>query len=96
MQFDDTLIDEVVKVALRHRIATAALMAVVEVESAGRALEEDGRTPRLLFERRVLYRELARRKPDKLQPAVAQGLAIPRWNRAAQDRDQATSHVRFA
>ena len=95
MQFDDSLIDEVVKVALRHRIAPAALMAVVEVESAGRALEEDGRTPRLLFERHVFYRELARRKPDRLQSAVAQGLAIPRWNRAVQYRDQGTSHGRL-
>src|SRR5262249_7047708 len=29
------------------------------------------------------------------QPAVAQGLAIPRWNRAVQYRDQGTSHGRL-
>src|SRR5262245_30302431 len=95
MQFDDTLIDEAVKVALRQKIAPAALMAVVEVESAGRALEEDGKTPRLLFERHVFHRELARRNPARLQAAVAQGLAIPKWNRTTQYRDQGSSHGRL-
>src|SRR5262245_65100148 len=89
------MIDEAVKVALRQKIAPAALMAVVEVESAGRALEEDGRTPRLLFERHVFHRELARRQPGKLSAAIAQGLAIPKWNRALQYRDQGSSHGRL-
>jgi N-acetylmuramidase len=95
MKFDDALIDEVVKLALKHHIAPAALMAVVEVESAGRALEEDGKTPRLLFERHVFHRELSRRRPDRLRPAIAQGLAIPRWSRATQYRDQGSSHGRL-
>ncbi|MCL4713190.1 MAG: DUF3380 domain-containing protein [Pseudorhodoplanes sp.] len=94
--FSDDVLKEVVAVAKDNGIETAALLAVVEIESAGRALEDDGKTPRLLFERHIFHRELRKRAPEKLARAVEVGLAIPKWNRAVQYKDQGTSRGRLA
>lgn len=99
--FDDGVIKEVVKVARVHEIEPAALMAVVEVESAGKAFEKDGKTPCLLFERHVFYRCLAKDAPEKLQRAVETGLAHKDWRPKSkagpnnQYRDQQTSAGRL-
>lgn len=95
MKFEKLVIDEVVKVAKKNGIEPAALMAVVEIESAGRALEDDGKTPRLLFERHVFYRELNKRAPNKLQEADRQGLVRVKWDRATQYKDQGSSKNRL-
>ena len=96
IKFSDDVLKEVVAVAKDNGIETAALLAIVEVESAGRALEDAGKTPRLLFERHIFHRELRKRAPEKLARAVEVGLAIPKWNRAVQYKDQGTSRGRLA
>lgn len=95
MALDSTIKNAVVAAARQAGIEPAALLAVVEIESAGRPFEEDGRTPRLLFERHVFYRELKKRAPGKLHGAVDRALAIPKWSRATQYRDQGTSAGRL-
>jgi hypothetical protein len=89
--FSESVIAATAAMAKRYGVAPATLLAVVEIESAGKAFEADGRTPRFLFERHVFHRELRKRAPDKLERAAREGLAIPHWSRATQYRDQATS-----
>lgn len=94
--FEGAVLDKTVATARLHRIEPEALLAVVEVESAGRSLEIDGKTPCLLFERHVFYRELDKAKKDvQLGYAVAAGLAIPKWSPATQYKDQGSSNGRL-
>lgn len=94
--FDKSVIGEIVKIAAANNIEPPALLAVAEVESAGVPFEPaDGKTPRLLFERHVFYRELDKRAPGKLQAAIAAGLAIPKWDKSTQYQDQGTSAGRL-
>ncbi len=95
MAFEPEVIKQVVNVARRNGVDPSGLLAVVEVESDGKSLEADGRTPRLLFERHVFYRELRKRAPDKLQRAIDAGFAIPKWDRSTQYKDQGTSQRRL-
>ena len=94
MRFSAQVRDAVVQMAEREGIDPAALLAVVEVESAGNPLEDNNRTPRFLFERHIFYRYLRDHAPDKLPIAVQQGLALPRWDRTIEYKDQATSKGR--
>ena len=94
--FSDKVIAGVVKAARKERLDPAAAMAVVEVESAGRPFEDDGRMPRLLFERHVFYRELKKKSLEVLDKGRIAGLAIPKWDRAKQYNDQRTSAGRIA
>ena len=94
--FDPSTIASTAEAARAHGVEPAVLLAVVEIESAGKAFEADGRTPRFLFERHVFHRELKRRAPGKLAQGVRGGLAIPQWSRATQYRDQATSAGRMS
>lgn len=93
--FSDEVIEEVRKVADQYDIELAALMAVVEVESAGNPFEQDGQTPRFLFERHVFFKELTKRRPEKLQEAMSRGLAHKGWQRATQYKDQGNSASRL-
>ncbi len=95
--FDDNVLLEVAVEAKAHGIDLAALLAVVEVESGGKAFEPaDPRVPCFLFERHVFYRQLRAIAPDKLQAAIDAGLAIPAWDRAHQYRDEGRSADRLA
>jgi hypothetical protein len=94
--FSQNVVNQTIRIARINRINPAALLAVVEVESNGQPFELDNRTPRFLFERHVFYRELKKRAPNKLKRAVDLGLAIPKWNRSVQYRDQGTSRGRLA
>lgn len=96
MALKGKIVDIVMEAADRFALPRAALLAVVEVESNGVALEMDGRTPRLLFERHVFHRELKARAPHKLKIAVEMGLAIPKWSRDTQYKDQGASADRLA
>lgn len=96
MSLDRSIIDAVVAAADKAGIPREALLAVVEVESDGGPCEQDGRTPRLLFERHVFHRMLKERRPDLLALAVSQGLALPRWSRETQYKDQGRSAGRLA
>lgn len=100
MAFEKKVIDAVVEMASDHDIDPAGLLAVVEVESAGKPLEDNNRTPRFLFERHVFYRCLKPKDTKKLQAAFDQGLAHPDWRPKKtwgdknQYRDQGTSKGR--
>jgi len=93
---DQELTAAVVRAAEAAGIPSAALLAVVEVESAGQALEQDGRTPRFLFERHQFHKWLQQLAPEVLPAAIAAGLAIPKWSRATQYKDQGRSAQRLA
>lgn len=95
MKFEKSVLDEVVSVARKNNIPPAALLAVVEIESDGRALEQDGKTPCLLFERHIFYRELKKLRPDRLSLAISQGLAHEKWQRSTQYKDQGNSAARL-
>jgi hypothetical protein len=95
MAFVPTLIEPIRRVALQNSIEPEALLAVVEIECGGRPFEADGITPGFLFERHVFFKQLAA-WPAKQKAAIAQGLAIPKWSRATQYRDQGSSAGRAA
>lgn len=92
--FSNEVTNAVIAAASAHAIRPAALLALIQVETAGHSFEVDGKTPTLLFERHVCYREA--QKAGCLAPFVNAGLAIPHWNRATQYRDEATSQERIA
>lgn len=96
MALSQDIVDVVIAAAKASGIKPAALLAVVEIESEGAPLEIDGKTPRLLFERHVFHRELMDRQPAKLPAAVKLGLAIPKWSKKTQYKDQGTSAARLA
>jgi hypothetical protein len=58
-------------------VESAALRAVLSVETGGSGFDAAGR-PKALFERHYFYRFLAD-QPDKQAQAVAAGLAYPKW-----------------
>ncbi len=94
--FGTNLINAVCEGANANGIEPAALLALVEVETSGDVFEQDGRTPRLLYERHVAWRQAAK-VSARLQAAFAAvGLAIPKWSRATQYKDQGTSAKRLA
>ncbi len=85
------------KAATAHGIEEAALLAVVDIESAGAPFEPaDGRMPQFLFERHIFYQQLHARAPSKLQTAINEGLANSSWQPATQYKDQGTSAHRLA
>ena len=90
-------IEEAAVAAAREQgIEPAALLAVVEIESAGKPFEADGSTPRFLFERHKFYSELdAHGEDGELAAAVQKGLAHQDWRRATQYADQDTSQERL-
>jgi hypothetical protein len=94
--FSETLTQALVAAANASGIEPAAMLALGEVETAGNAFEQDGRTPALLYERHKAY-SLAARVSKALQAAfVRAGLAIPRWSPKTQYKDQGTSAKRLA
>jgi hypothetical protein len=92
----DAIVKLAVAAANANGIEPAAMLAIVEVETAGSPLEADGRTPNFLYERHVAYREAGARSKTLLAAFVRAGLAIPKWSRATQYRDQRTSAQRLA
>jgi len=95
--FEGEVLSRTVAVAKAHRIEPQALLAVVEVESAGKSMEMDGKTPCLLFERHIFYRELKKAgKTLQLARAEANGLAVSAWSPSTQYKDEGTSEKRPA
>lgn len=94
--FSDKLALQIAAAATAAGIPTAGMLAIVEVETGGKPTEDDGRTPNFLFERHVFRRELAARQPAKLREAERLGLAIPKWDKATQYRDERSSAQRLA
>lgn len=94
--FHDTIIKALVEAANGAGIEPAAMLAIAEVETSGATFEQDGKTPQLLYERHVAWREAAK-KSKRLQSAFASaGLAIPKWSRKTQYKDQGNSASRLA
>lgn len=93
--FEGQVLAQTVAVARQHEIEPAALLAVVEVESAGKSM--DGIYPCLLFERHVFYRELKKAgKAAALSNAVNLGLANSSWQPKTQYKDQGSGAKRAA
>jgi hypothetical protein len=94
--FSQEIIDAIVQAAKANGWPASALLAVVECETSGKPFEQDNHTPSLLFERHKFYSELQAHQPSKLKTAIAAGLAIPKWSRSTQYKDQGTSAGRLA
>jgi len=92
--FEGGVLAQTVGVAIEHKIEPVALLAVVQVESAGKSMEVDNKTPCLLFERHIFYRELVKAK-GPAQAAVQLGLANTSWQPKTQYKDQRTSQMRL-
>lgn len=94
--FSDTTVKLIVEAANKAGIKPTRLLAVVECETNGSPFEADGKTPRFLYERHVAYRHARAAGQSWLKAFVSAGLAIPKWNRTTQYKDQATSAMRLA
>lgn len=93
--FSQDIIDAIVAAAKENHWPPSALLAVVECETSGKPFEQDGHTPSLLFERHKFYSEMQKHEPSKLGAAIKAGLAIPKWNKKTQYKDQGTSAGRL-
>ena len=81
----------------KHGIEAAALLGVVDIESAGAPFEPaDGKTPQFLFERHIFHQQLEARAPGKVADAASQGLANSSWQPTTQYKDQGKSVERLA
>lgn len=88
VDFTQDIVNEITRLAQTQGLEPAVALAVVEVESNGRAFEADGITPVFLFEKHVFHRLLREAAPSLLARAEAEGLAIPSWQRSSQYADQ--------
>lgn len=94
--FSATLINALIDAARKNAIEPARLLALVEVETSGKTFEQDGRTPALLYERHVAWRQAGKVSARLRAAFAAVGLAIPKWSRSTQYKDQGTSAGRLA
>jgi hypothetical protein len=92
----DRVAGAVIGAAKTHGVEPAALLALVEVETGGRAFEQDARTPQLLYERHTAYEQAKLVSPQRLAAFVAAGLAHRGWQPKTQYKDQRTSAQRLA
>jgi hypothetical protein len=83
--------DAITRAAASIGVETAALAAIIEVETNGSGFDDSGR-PKALFEPHRFYRELAA-SPEKLKRAVAAGLAYLTWGEKPYPKD---SYARIA
>jgi len=94
--FSQSIVNAIGEAATKVGIEPAALLALVEVETSGNPFEQDGRTPAFLYERHIAWR-MAAKVSKALQSTFARaGLAIPKWQKSTQYKDQGTSAKRLA
>ncbi|MFZ5715744.1 MAG: N-acetylmuramidase domain-containing protein [Bradyrhizobium sp.] len=94
--FSQSIVNAIGDAATKAGIEPAALLALVEVETSGSPFEQDGRTPAFLYERHIAWR-MAAKVSKALQSTFARaGLAIPKWQKSTQYKDQGTSAKRLA
>lgn len=93
--FSDQVTKAVVAAANANHIEPATLLALVEVETSGKVFENDGRTPQLLYERHVAFREAGKVSKELQARFVAAGLAQQGWQKATQYQDERTSAQRL-
>ncbi len=93
MAFSQAVLDEIERVALAENIEPAALKAVVEVESGGRAFTKiNGQDmPLILYEYHVFYRYPGLTDPQRRE-AVRRKLAAPRWGDLPYAKSQAARY----
>ena len=60
--------------------------AILDVESRGKGFDSENR-PIILFEPHIFYKQLSANDPKKLQTAVSQGLAYPKWGQSPYPSD---------
>jgi hypothetical protein len=94
--FSQSLIDALVEAADKAGIERACLLGIAEIEAAGSPFESDGRTPTLLYERHIAWRQAAKVSRMLQSVFAAAGLAIPKWSKATQYKDQGTSAKRLS
>jgi hypothetical protein len=93
--FKDEVARALIQAAKENDLPPSCLLALIEVETSGKPFEEaDGHTPAFLYERHVAYKEAS--KKNLLKRFVSAGLAIPKWNRATQYKDERSSSSRMA
>lgn len=68
---------EIEAIAAEIGVPSAAFRAVIQVEAGGKGYDKAGR-PKALFERHHFYKHL-KDQPEKLEVAVREGLAYPKW-----------------
>lgn len=95
MAFNADIIREIRAVAEVHRIDPAALLAIAEVESGGRAFTRirGQEMPLILFEYHVFHRALPATKRNE---AVRRNLARKRWGALPYRRTQAARYAQLA
>lgn len=95
MAFNADINREIRSVAEHHRIDPAALLAIAEVESGGRAFTRIGGRdmPLILFEYHVFYRALP---AEKRAEAVRRNLARRRWGELPYRKTQAARYAQLA
>jgi hypothetical protein len=86
---------EIRRIAAERGIDPAALLAVVDIESGGRAFTEIGGQPMPLicFEYHVFHRQL---RPAARPAAIGAGLAAPRWGQLLYPRSQRARYALLA
>lgn len=94
--FTDDHVKMIAAAAKGAGIDPASMLAVVECETNGSPFEVDGKTPRLLYERHVAYRHAKKTGASWLKRFTDAGLAIPKWSRSTQYKDQGSSALRLA
>ena len=90
---NDSVVRELVRAAKRRGIRPEALCALVEVETAGIPFENDNNTPACCTTAHCLS---GGPEEGVLNQFVNAGLAIPKWNKATQNKDQGSSAKRIA
>ena len=68
-------LEDIRMIADEAGVETAALRAVIAIESSGSGFDSTGR-PKVLFEPHIFFRQLSGAERDR---AVSQGLAYPKW-----------------
>ena len=86
--FDRDAQDRISALANDLGVEPAALLAVAEVESAGKPFMADGVTPKFLFEAHHFWKHLG--PGSQRDRAAREGLARASWNRAEQYKSQRT------
>jgi hypothetical protein len=91
--FNREAVQRITALADEIRVEPAVLLAVAEVESAGKPFMRDGVTPRFLFEAHKFWKHLG--PGEKRDRAARDGLARRSWNKKVQYQSQRTEQGRM-
>lgn len=91
--FNREAVQRITALAEEIKVEPAVLLAVAEVESAGKPFMRDGVTPRFLFEAHKFWKHLG--PGEKRDRAARDGLARRSWNKKVQYQSQRTEQGRM-